>query len=139
MPRSMRRKTQWCSGQEIPVCEAHVSRRVEDGRLADLDGAVSVGIDLELQPQPARYLHLGREAQEAVPLDPLDPPEVDRVADAQVDRIAPATTQPDAAPEGDEQPAGFPEPVAGIPPVRPPMRLIDSNASSRRTLDTQRL
>ena len=46
----------------------------------------------------------------------LHPPEVDGVADAQVDGIAPAAAQPDATPEGVEQSTERPEPVGGVPP-----------------------
>jgi hypothetical protein len=106
--------------------------------LANLGGTVSVGVDLELQPQAPRYLHLGREAQETVGIEALHPPEIDRVADPQVDGIAPTAAQPDATPKGVEQPTDPPEPVPGIPPgvSTDPLdrlkRLLECNADGDR-------
>ena len=76
--------------EQIPIRQAHVSGGVEHGCLANPGGTVSVGVDLELQPQTPRYLHLRREAQETAGFEPLHPPEIDGVPDAQVDRIASA-------------------------------------------------
>jgi hypothetical protein len=107
--------------------------------LANLGGTVSVGVDLELQPQTPRYLHLGREAQETARFEALHPPEIDGVADAQVDGIASATAEPDATPKGVEQPTDPPEPVPGIPPgvstdtLDRLKRLLGCNADGDRT------
>lgn len=76
--------------EQVPIRQPDVSGGIEHGCLANPGGTVSVGVDLELQPQTPGYLHLGREAQETVGLEALDPPEIDGVPDAQVDRIASA-------------------------------------------------
>ena len=66
---------------------------------------------LELEPGPARHLHLGAQAQQPLRLDRLDPPEVECVAGAQVDRVAPAAAQADAADQPVEHAAQTPGPV----------------------------
>src|SRR5271163_2361328 len=48
--------------EQIPVGEPDISKRVKDGRLAN-HRITPCGIDLELQPQPSRKLHLRRQAQ----------------------------------------------------------------------------
>jgi hypothetical protein len=84
--------------EEIPVGKAHVSGGVEHGRLVDVRSPVVIRRNLELQPQASWDLHFRREAEEAVPLDPFHPPEVDRVTDAEVHLVAAPPAQPHAAP-----------------------------------------
>ena len=73
------------------------------------------GIDFELQPETTGDLHLRRQAHQTSLLEAFDAPEVDGVAIPQVFWIAPATAQPDTAPEGVEQATESPEPIGGIP------------------------
>lgn len=124
--------------EHVPIRQPYVSRGVEHGGLANLGGTFSVGVDLELQPQAPRYLHLGREAQETVGLVALHPPEIDGVANAEVDGIASAAAQPDATPEGVEQPTGLPEPVRGVPPGSPADALDRLKRVLGRTADGDR-
>src|SRR5579872_6608277 len=65
--------------QQIPVGEADVSSGVEHRGLADLRSSARMRADFELQPQATWDLHFCHEAKEAVGLEALDPPEVDRV------------------------------------------------------------
>src|SRR5258708_29299995 len=102
--------------EQVQVSEADESRGVKDGGLPDLGAAVSLRVHLELQPQASRYLHLGREPQQTARLEPFDPPEIDSVAGAQVDRAAPAAAQPYAAPQRVEQSAVSPEEIRAVPP-----------------------
>jgi hypothetical protein len=93
MPRNMAPKTRCWTRQNryqyasptYPAGSNTVVRRI-------CEAAVGLGVDLELQRQTSRYLHRGREAQDPVGLEPFRPPEIDRIADAQVNRITPATT-----------------------------------------------
>ena len=77
------------------------------------------GIDFELQPETTGDLHLRREANQTPLLEAFDAPEVDCVANAQVLWVAPATAQPDTAPERVEQATKSPEPVGGVPAGAP--------------------
>jgi hypothetical protein len=99
---------------------------------------MSVGVDLELQPQTPGYLHLGRQAQETVGFEALHPPEIDGVPDAQIDRIASAAAKSHATPEGVEQAARLPEPVPGIPAVLSPDALDRLKHLLERTADGNR-
>src|SRR6478736_3751070 len=96
--------------EQIPVGHADVTGGIEHRGLADLGALLLAGIDFELQPQASGYLHLGGEAQQAIRLEPLDPPEIDRVAYPQVDGVAPPAPQSDAASQRVEQSACPPEP-----------------------------
>ena len=51
-------------------------------------------------------------------------PEVDYITDAQVDRIASATSQAYATPEDVHETTGLPGPIEGVSPFRLPIRLI---------------
>src|SRR5579864_6585433 len=102
--------------QEIPVHETDVTGRVEHGGLADLRSSVRTRADLELQPEATWDPHLCHQAQEAVALEALDTPEVDRVADAKIDLVPAAAAQPNSPPQRVEQPSDLPEPFGGVPP-----------------------
>src|SRR5947209_320718 len=71
--------------EQVPVGQPDAAGGIEHRGLANLDAAILVRIDLELQPQPAGDPHLRRQAQPTPRLERLDPPEVDRVADAEID------------------------------------------------------
>src|SRR5437763_7307851 len=69
--------------EQVPVGQPDAAGGIEHRGLANLDPAGLVRIDLELQPQAAGDPHLRRQAQPTPRLERLDPPEVDRVADAE--------------------------------------------------------
>ncbi len=99
----------------VPVGEAGDSHRIEDGRLPDRRSTRAVGLDLELEPRPAGHLHLRRETQQPVLLEALDPPEVDLVADPDVDRVAASAPQARPADEHVERATHLPKLVADVP------------------------
>ncbi len=51
--------------------------------------------DLKLEPRAARQLHFRLESQQAIGLKRFDPPEIHRISDAKIDRVATAPPQPD--------------------------------------------
>src|SRR5581483_8142777 len=103
--------------ERIPVCEPDHPARIKDRRLANMR-AVMPRRDFELQPEPTGDLHLGSEPEQSSGLETLDAPEVDGVADLQVDVIAPTAPQAHAAAGRVEQTAEQPEPVRGVPAGR---------------------
>src|SRR5947209_18802011 len=81
--------------QQIPLAEADVTGRVKHGRLANRGAAATIRIDLELQPQSPGQLHLSDQTQHPSRLVAVDPPRVDGVADAQLDRVSPSPPRAD--------------------------------------------
>jgi hypothetical protein len=102
--------------EDVPVGESDDPGGIEHRGLADVRAPALIGPDLELQPEAAGNLHLGRQAQEAVSLETFDSPEINRVADTEVDGVASAAAEADPTSESVEQPTGLPEPVGGVPP-----------------------
>src|SRR5690349_16851526 len=74
--------------ERVPVRQTEKSRGVEDRGLPDF-GASLDRSDLELQPGPARNSHLGTQAQQAIGIEGLDAPEIERVARAEILGAAP--------------------------------------------------
>lgn len=102
----------------VPVIAAARAQpgRIEDRGQGDDRAAAHILRDLELQPRTPGHLHLGAEAQQPILLERLHAPEVDRVADLDPDRVAPAAAQPRATSKHVEQSAQSPEPGALVPP-----------------------
>jgi len=115
----------------VPVDLPAQSHRVVDGGLNDAATAV-VRFDLELQPGPARQLHLGDEAHRAVRFDGFDAPEIDRVSHAQAARVSATASHADAAGQKIESSAKVPEPVGIVPPGRAADGLDRGESGSRR-------
>ena len=65
----------------------------------DPGAAVTVRLDLELEPSAAGHFHLCTQPQQAIRFDGFHPPEVHRIADDQPVGITTPTTQPDASGE----------------------------------------
>ena len=101
--------------EPVPVGEAGQAVRLKEGRLHEERAARGPRLRFELQPRRARRLHLGAQAHETVGLDRLDPPEVERVARAQVVGVAPAAPHARPADQPVEQAAQPPEPVGVVP------------------------
>ena len=107
--------------------------------------------NLEFQPGAAGQFHFGAEPQQVIGLERLDAPEVHHVSDAEIDRIAPAATQPHSSDCEVEQPAEPPEPIPTVP-ARPAADALDRSkggvslglqpspsASPRSAIQTARL
>src|ERR1700731_3437842 len=101
--------------EDVPIRQADVPGGIKHRGLSDLRGLRAIGADLELKPKLPRDLHLGSEAQQAVVFKALDTPEVDRVSCSKVNRVPPASPQPDAASDRVQQSPYLPEPVARVP------------------------
>src|SRR5687768_16180393 len=102
----------------VPVGEPPEPERLVGGGLVDRRAPALDGLDLELQPGAAGHAHLGGEPEEAVGLVRLDPPEVDRVADAKRLRVTAPAAQPRTADEHVQEAPELPEPAAVVPARR---------------------
>jgi hypothetical protein len=89
----------------VPVEEAEMAFRGEEGGLGEKSLVAIVRRDLELEPGIAGHLHLGAQAQQAAG---LDAPEVEGVAGAELIGMAAPAAQADAAHEPVEEAAQRP-------------------------------
>ena len=103
----------------VPVDKAAEAVGIKHRRLVDRDLAVA-GHHLELEPAPARHLHLGRQPQPSGRVADLDPPAVERVARAEPIGIVAAAAHARTAHQPVEPAAERPQPVGGIPAVLSP-------------------
>jgi hypothetical protein len=103
--------------EAVPVEKPKERGGLEDRRLCD-DRPARAGLDLELEPRATGHAHLGAEPKQAVLLERLDAPEVERVPDPEQRRVAPAPPQAGTAGEHVEQTAEPPEERALVPPRR---------------------
>ncbi len=74
-------RVQWMD--PVPIEQARQPRGIEDGGLLD-ETALRGRLHLELEPGPARQLHLGSQTQAAALLVGFDAPPIHGVADAQL-------------------------------------------------------
>jgi hypothetical protein len=123
---------------EIPVREPDVSGRVKHGGLADASASIRLSVDLELQPQSPRNLHLRRQTKQPGGFEALDAPEIDRVADPEVLGITPPTPEPDTPAERVEHATHRPEPTGRIPSGPPPDTLNRLERGRDRGIDANR-
>src|SRR6266581_3008367 len=98
----------------VPVRESCEPVGIEDRCLAECRSGL-VAVDLELQPDAPRGLHLGGEPQEPILLEGLDPPEVERVSHRQPNGIPTPAAKTDAADELVQEAAQPPEAVSVVP------------------------
>src|SRR6266508_318842 len=98
----------------VPVREPCEAVGIEDRCLAQCRSG-RVAVDLELQPDAPRSLHLGSEPQEPILFEGLDPPEVERVSHRQLNGIPTPAAKTDAADELVQEAAQPPEPVSVVP------------------------
>ena len=129
---SRRRRSPWNGADRPPVGVAGQPARVEQ-RALDVRRALGravVGLDAQLQPGQAGQPHLGPQPQQPPGLDLLDPPEVQRLADVQPVRVAPAAAQADAADEPVEQPRTRQASGNEYQPCSPPMPSTTRHSAS---------
>ena len=98
----------------VPVGETQEPHGIEQGGLPN-DRSRAVRFDLEDEPRSTREPHLGGEAEQAPWLDGLHTPEIDRVANDQVARIAATAAEADPADQQVEESTQAPQRVRGVP------------------------
>ena len=94
------------------------------------------GRDVELQPRQARHLHLGAQPQQAARDDLLDPPEVARLPDEQLLRVAPAPAQPRTADSRSNAPRTSQAQGSEYQPLSPPIDSTTSQTASGEAATT---